>query len=157
MSHEIVVSSAKSDKVSLEAIRNGDAGLNAHRQMLLDRVPKVSDWASFKRESIEIKDLAYLSAKTKHEFALLRGKKEDILFHGSSTKCSFESVLGQLLLEHKLELVCHSHPGELMPVASEDDMKALKQIGQKTSVVISGITGQITTYSADRFDINNYM
>lgn len=154
--NNITISSSKSDRVSLEAIRVGEAGLNSHRQSLLDRVPNVSDWARFKREFIEIKDLAYLSAKTRDEFALLRGKKEDILYHGSSTKCCFESVLYDLLSEHRLELICHSHPGELMPMASDDDRQALKMIGQKSSVVISGVTGLTTTYSADRFSIDDY-
>ena len=30
-----------------------------------------------------MKDLAFLTAKTGDEFAILKGKKEDILFHGS--------------------------------------------------------------------------
>ena len=73
-----VLESTASMKTSLDAIRRGDAGLNAHRQMMLNRVPEIGDFASFKLDSLEVKDLAYLTAKTGHEFAILRGKDADI-------------------------------------------------------------------------------
>ncbi len=38
-----------------------------HRKMMLDRIPNVGDWAYFIKESIEIKDLTYLTAKTGDE------------------------------------------------------------------------------------------
>ena len=46
---------------------------------------------------LSMKDLAYLTAKTGHEFAILRGKREDILFHGTDRRCIFEGVLEELL------------------------------------------------------------
>ena len=84
MEHAIVdyvlLSSAHSMEVSLETIKRGNAGLSSRRRMLLARVPKINDWAKFDRDSISMKDIAFLSAKTDDEFAILRGKKEDILF-----------------------------------------------------------------------------
>ena len=79
----LTLSSSHSTQISLEAVRNGKAGLDAHRQGMLDKVPNQGNWASFTRDSIELKDLAYLTAKVGDEFALLRGKHEDILYHGS--------------------------------------------------------------------------
>lgn len=84
-SMDITLSSTRSMQTSLQAIRSGKAGLDGHRQSMLNRVPEIGDWASFKYEFIMLKDLAYLTAKTGDEFALLRGKKEDILFHGDSS------------------------------------------------------------------------
>ncbi len=78
----VLLSSTKSLQVSLQAVRSGKAGLDAHRQSMLNRVPGQGDWARFELCSLELKDLAYLTAKSGDEFALLRGKKEDILFHG---------------------------------------------------------------------------
>ena len=72
--------SSRSLQISLEAIRSGNAGLNAHRQEMLNRVPATGDWSRFDINTVELRDLAYLTAKTGDEFALLRGKKEDILF-----------------------------------------------------------------------------
>ena len=79
-------------QISLQAVRSGKAGLDAHRQSMLNRVPEIGDWASFKYEFIMLKDLAYLTAKTGDEFALLRGKKEDILFHGDPISCILSAI-----------------------------------------------------------------
>ncbi len=65
---------------------------------MLNRLPEIVDWASSKRDSLELKDLAYLIAKTGHEFALLRGKKHDILFHGASLHCRFSGELFNIRL-----------------------------------------------------------
>lgn len=136
---------------SLDSIRYGSGGLNQHRQAMLDRVPGHGDWASFQREHIEMKDLAYLSAKTGDEFAILRGRTEDILFHGTPMSCSFDDVLSNMLRNKQLIIFGHSHPGEEQPIPSPEDMTTLKEIGQSTSKLISGMTGQEVTYSADPF------
>ena len=83
----LTLSSTRSMHVSLEAVRSGRAGLDANRQKMLDRVPETGDWARFELNSIDLKDLAYLTAKVGDEFALLRGKHEDILFHGDKLNC----------------------------------------------------------------------
>ena len=49
----------------------GKAGLNKHRQSLLDKVPEQNQWARFEFGSLEMEDLAYLTAKTGHEFTIL--------------------------------------------------------------------------------------
>lgn len=149
----IVLSSSKSMRISLEAVRNGEAGLNAHRQSLLERVPKQGDWARFTLNSLELKDLAYLTASTGDEFALLRGKKEDIMFHGDARNCCFEGNLVELLINNKLYLEGHSHPAEEIPIASDEDREALSIIGQKDSKIISGMTGIITEYGVNRFSV----
>ena len=50
----IVLESTHSVQISLEAIREGDAGLNSHRQSMLNRVPEVGDSATFRHESLEL-------------------------------------------------------------------------------------------------------
>lgn len=99
-----------------------------------------------------MKDLAFLTAKTDHEFAILRGKKEDILFHGEHTRCAFDGVLVDMLLNRHLSLYGHSHPGEDVPVPSLQDRSTLKRIGQTDSKLISSVTGLEITYSACLFD-----
>ena len=148
----IVLESSRSIQISLEAIREGEAGLNPHRQSMLNRVPEVGDFASFRHESIELVDLAYLTAKTGHEFALLRGKENDILFHGEPLHCDFLGDLAELLKAHKLVLVGHSHPGEDNPIPSTSDRLALSEIGQKKSAVVSGRTGKIRMFGQSPFE-----
>ncbi len=76
--------STQSMRTSLTYIREGSGGLDEHRQTMLMRVPSSGDWARFPLNHLTMKDLAYLTAKTGHEFAILRGKTEDILFHGEN-------------------------------------------------------------------------
>lgn len=148
----LTISSSASTKISLEAIRVGKAGLDAHRQIMLIRIPDTGDWASFKHESLELKDLAYLTAKTGDEFAILRSKKEDVLFHGGKTNCKFTGIIYDMLIEHKLVLIGHSHPGEDDPVPSSDDRAVLRLIDQRSSFIISGQTGRITEFTVNPFE-----
>lgn len=150
-----ILSSTASMQISLEAIRNGDAGLNDRRTSILARVPNSQDWAAFEYESIQIKDLAYLSAATHHEFALLRGKSKDIVFHGIERHCEFNEELLTLLKTKNLRLVAHTHPdyGPIEP--SADDRDFLRYIGQKKSIIISYITGYQMEFTSNLFE--NFM
>ena len=120
---------------------------------MLNRVPDIGNFASFKYDSLEIMDLAYLTAMTGHEFALLRGKDVDILFHGETRHCQFVEALADMLMAHKLTIVGHSHPGEDDSIPSSGDREALKKIGQKRSIVISGRTGIMREFGPDEFEI----
>lgn len=148
----LFLSSAESFKISLEAVRTGRAGLSERRKNILKRVPKSGDWSGFPKESISLKDMAFLSASVHHEFALLRGKKKDILFHGVASHCHLDDNLIRLLKEHKLELVAHTHPDWGMVTPSRNDRIFLQEIGQKTSVIISWITGKELTFGSNLFE-----
>lgn len=150
----IELQSGQSMRVSLETIRRGGGGLDEHRASMLRRVPDVGNWANFPREHLTTKDLAYLTAKTGHEFAILRGKHEDILFHGASRSCSFCDTLEEMLLSKRLILFGHSHPGEVMPVAFKEDRDVLRMIGQKTSRLISGLSGTEVEFGDSPFEIS---
>ncbi len=149
----IELSSAQSMRVSLESIRCGEGGLNEHRTSMLNRVPESGDWAKFPYKHLTMKDLAYLTAKTGDEFAILRGKQEDILFHGEARRCAFSGVLVDMLCNRKLELYGHSHPGEVMPTPSHQDRATLKKIRQNKSRLISGLSGLEIEFSTDAFEI----
>ena len=144
----LVLSSTHSMQISLNMVKNGKAGLNAHRQMLLDKTPTEYKWAVFKKDILTMMDLAYLTAKTGDEFAILSGKKEDILFHGSKLNCDFEndSIIKEMLISHRYEIYGHSHPGENIPVPSLDDKRVLRELGQQKSRLISGMTGMCIEY-----------
>lgn len=149
----IALSSRQSMRTSLESIKAGSGGLDAHRTSMLNRVPEINDWAKFPLNHLEMKDLAYLSAKTGHEFAILRGRREDILFHGDARRCSFDDILVDMLMSGKLQIYGHSHPGEETPVPSPEDRKTLNVIRQSSSKLISGLTGTEITYTSNPFEI----
>lgn len=148
------LASEESTRISLESIRNKRDGLNRHRQSLLNRVPDQETWASYKLNSIEDKDLAYLSADTGDEFALLRGKNEDILYHGTPMHCCIEKsdTLMELLNSHKLQLIIHSHPDYDKIVPSADDRNFIRSFGQRKSKIISSYTGKVVEFCANMFD-----
>lgn len=148
----IQLSSSASMRISLKAIYDGEAGLTEHRKQLLNRVPNSHDWAVFEYDTISIKDIAYLSAATHHEFALLRGKTKDILFHGVGCHCNIIGEMLELLKQKKLRLIAHTHPDYDEIIPSKDDRLFLKQIGQKESTIISYITGKQQKFSANLFD-----
>ncbi len=146
------LSSTASTITSLESIRNGEAGLTEKRKNMLARVPSSNDWAPFEKDTISIKDIAYLSAATHHEFALLRGKTKDIVVHGVERHCHFSEELLELLQAKKLRLIAHTHPdyGKIIP--SAEDREFLKHIGQKSSVIISYITGSEFEFGLNSFE-----
>jgi hypothetical protein len=146
------LASVRSIQISLESIRLGEAGLTKRRENLLNRVPNEGDYASFKKDSITIEDLAYLSAQEGHEFALLRSKSNDILLHGNGTGCTFTDDLEVLLVQGRMELVAHSHPDVDHIIPSSEDRDFLKSIGQKKSVIISWYTGRQLEFYADEFE-----
>lgn len=146
------LASSHSMRISLEAVRNGDGGLDAHRQSMLNRVERPGSWVEFQDHRLTMKDLAYLTAKTGHEFAILRGKHSDILFHGETTCCCFDTDLSELLYSKKFLIFGHSHPGEPIPTPSPQDRNTLIALGQTTSKIISAITGTEITFSTNPFD-----
>lgn len=145
------LASSQSYKRSLEYVRNGKAGLSKARKALLERVPTENSWTSLKKERVSAKDIAFLSAHTKHEFAIWESKHDMILCHGSQYHCNLPDDIYDLLLSGKYELVAHTHVdmGELM--ASADDRRLLKAIGQKKSLIVS-IDGREKEFYQNMFD-----
>ena len=110
-------------------------------------------WSCFERVWYHpIKDIAYLSAATHHEFALLRGKASDILLHGVELHCNFDEELLELLMSRKMRLIAHSHPDYDFIEASYDDRLFLRYIGQKESTIVSYVTGIEKKFKANAFE-----
>ena len=147
------LSSSKSLITSLEKVKQGKAGLNQHRQSLLNRVPKSNDWANFSKGSVTMKDIAFLTAKTGDEFAILAGKREDILFHGNKYHCLFDEDISEMLMKGQFELYGHSHPAEIFPRPSDDDIETLQKMGQKKSRLISAVTGREIEFNNHKFGV----
>ena len=113
----------------------------------MKRIPNTGDYDKFEKGHVTEEDLAYLTASTGCEFALLKGKRNDILFHGEANECSFDKTVSEYLRSHKYKLYCHSHPYEDIPVPSIADRVTLDDIGQENSLIISATTLRVTKYS----------
>lgn len=148
------LASTESTMRSLAFVRSKDGGINDHRRSLLRRVPEQESWARVPRGSVEDLDLAYLSAYTGDEFALLCGRQEDILFHGTPAHCHIEKseYLMTLLESHKARLEVHSHPDTGKISASQDDRDFIARFGQETSRIVSSYTGQIAEFHSSVFN-----
>lgn len=145
------LASANSMRVALEFLNRGKSGLNRHCQNLLSRVPESYEWARLQRDSVSFEDLAYLSAATDDEFALLRGRSEDIIYHGDHMTCPIDKdeTLMFLCKSHKVRLEAHTHNDVGQIVPSLGDKNFLREIGQKESVIISYVTGKTFTFTSD--------
>ena len=149
----LAIKSDKSRETSLEYINRGKAGLDAHRQAILDRIPDAGMYNRFEKNTITDNDMMYISAYTNDEFALFRSKNEDILIHGEPYETVLPKEIRDELLSGKYEFVSHTHvdTGEL--VASSSDRAILKPLNQKESKIISSITGKTIRYTPNLFDI----
>ena len=116
-----------------------------------ERVPEENSWTSVKKGKITAKDIAFLSAHTKHEFAIWESKHDTILCHGSQYHCDLPDEIYDVLLSGKYELIAHTHVdmGELM--ASADDRRLLRAINQKKSLIVS-IDGREKEFYQNMFD-----
>lgn len=123
----------------------GIATLDNRKQSLLNRVPDPGNYASFALHTVNCEYLAYLSAKTGDEFALLRGKTEDLLYHGTPDACPIydSEPLMFLLKSGKLRLEANSHIDLGDPTMYSRDVSLLREIGQREGRIVSSCTGEI--------------
>jgi len=56
------------------------------------------------------------------------------------------------LIYYQFELVAHTHPDWDRITPSQNDRSFLKGIGQKNSMIISSITGQMLTFGSSLFE-----
>ena len=153
LNESLQLSSAHSIEISLRDLREGKAGLDERRKKCLNRVPQTGNWANFEVNTLTTRDIAYLSAYTGHEFAILRGKKNDILYHGTNRDCIFDDELVPLLKNGKLRLYAHSHPDYSEIIPSNNDRAFLKSIKQESSIIVSWITGREQSFTSCLFDV----
>ena len=144
--------SSDSFKKSLRDIEAGKAGLDKRRQKIVERLKSSGDYHKFEKNSIILRDLAYLSASEGVEFALFRSKDNDILIRGNTNSCNIIGELGEEIIKHKYEWVAHSHIDRGLLVPSEADRQTLKRLGQKKSKLI-GINGEEIEFTSDIFDL----
>lgn len=141
----------KSYKRSLLDIAEGKAGLNKKRQNMLNRLNNSGDSYRCTKDTITNRDLAYLSAATKNEFALFRSKSEDIIIRGTSKSCDVIGELAEEILNKKYEWIAHTHVDKGILTPSQEDRETLKRLGQKKSILI-GIDGEEVIFYVSPFE-----
>ena len=144
--------STKSFRASLNSIAKGKAGLDKRRTNILNKVPQSGDAEVFEYGSISNRDLAYISAKTGHEFALFRSKNKDLLVHGDARTCNPSQDWIDEIYDHNYEWIAHTHVdgGPLVP--SSGDKATLRNLGQQSSIII-GIDGTEKPFNVNVLDV----
>lgn len=145
------IRSSESKKISLEYVYAGKAGLNKHRKNLFNRTVKSGDWTVISKDSVTLDDLAYLSAYTKHEYALWEGKNDVVLHHGSAMKCDPPENLSEKIFAQHYKLKAHTHVDKGKLVASNADRETLRILGQTESILV-GIDGKFVKFGPNIFD-----
>ena len=142
--------SPKSLERSLKSIRAGNAGLSKARKEILSRVPESGDYYRFPKGKISVHDLAYLSAATRDEFSLFRGKNEDLLFHGTTYSCDISAEMTEELINRGYEWIVHSHVDFGNLIESQEDRDTLRKLKQSKSIII-GPTGKEIEFCQSEF------
>lgn len=140
--------STKSFKRSLKAIQENKAGLDRRRSNILKHLHSEGDVYRLKKDSITERDLAYLSAAVKVEFALFRSKHEDILIRGNARTCNVTGDIAEEILSKKYEWVAHTHVDRGVLTPSPADKETLRMLGQEKSVIV-GMDGSMTDFMVE--------
>lgn len=146
------ISSERSKQVRLDYLSSGKGSLDKRSSSILKRVPESGSYYRFEKDKIQIDDMPYLSMATNHEFALFRSKRDDLLIHGTYYHCQIPDELIIELCSGRYQWIAHTHLDQGKLVASSDDRKVLKAMGQNRSTLISARTGKMVSFGQYPFD-----
>lgn len=129
------------------AILTFDVPLNNRQQALLEQLPEYDSRVKVGKREVNMADLAALTAKTGHEFAMFTRKQERLIIRGNAVKVNISLDDAKALASDGYRWSGHTHPGDtlncLMP--SGGDKAVLEQFPQKTSVIYNS-KGQYATF-----------
>lgn len=129
------------------AILTFDVPLNNRQQALLEHLPEYDSRVKVRKREVNMADLAALTAKTGHEFAMFTRKQERLIIRGNAVKVNISLDDAKALASDGYRWSGHTHPGDtlncLMP--SGGDKAVLEQFPQKTSVIYNS-KGQYATF-----------
>ena len=132
------------------AILTFDVPLNNRQQALLERLPEYDSRVEVGKHEVNMADLAALTAKTGHEFAMFTRKQKRLIIRGDAVKVNISLDDAKALASDGYRWSGHTHPGEsfncLMP--SGGDKAVLEQFPQKTSVIYNS-KGQYATFEKE--------
>lgn len=132
------------------AILTFDTALNNRQQELLDSLPEYDSRVTVPRESVNMTDLAALTAKTGDEFAMFTKSNERLIIRGNSTMVNISVEQAKELAEKGYRWSGHTHPGiDLFCLeASKGDWLVFECFDQ-TSMVIYNSKGQYRRFEKE--------
>lgn len=145
-SDEVVISSIdkpieqrNTGKGNPNAILIFDVGLNKRQERLLEMLPDFDSKTVVSKNSVNMADLAALTAKTGVEYAMFTKGSERLIIRGNEYMVNIDVKIAQKLVKDGYKWSGHTHPGNDMFVlfASDGDKQILKCFNQEQSVILN--------------------
>jgi hypothetical protein len=132
------------------AILHYGTPLNNRQQQLLDRLPGFDSRATFDKKTVNMADLAALTAKTGDEFAMFTKGRERLVVRGDKEIVNVDLDEAGALAEQGYRWSGHTHPGigDFVKTASAGDKNILRKFRQSRSVIYDS-KGAYETYGKD--------
>lgn len=132
------------------AILTFDVELNNRQVRLLEQLPAFDSSIIVSKDSVNMADLAALTAKTGHEFAMFTKGQERLIIRGDSASVNIDPDKARKLAAEGYRWSGHTHPGDTIQsmIASGGDMLVLEQFPQQTSVIYNS-KGQFATFGKE--------
>ena len=127
-----------------------NVNLNKRQLKLLEKLESFDSWVIIKKNSVSLKDLSALTAKTGCEFAMFTKGNSRLIIRGNDHKVNIHPEDATKLANHGYRWSGHTHPGNtnLCLFASEGDRDILKIFGQEHSVIYNS-KGQYNVIDRD--------
>lgn len=111
--------------------------LNNRQSHLLEQLPGFDSRIIVPKKAVNMADLAALTAKTGHEFAMFTKGRNRLIIRGGTRSVNVNIQLAAQLAEQGYRWSGHTHPGidELCLIPSEGDMAILREFKQPESVI----------------------
>ncbi len=119
------------------AILQAGRSLNNRQQKLLESLQSYDSKVCVNKKSVNMKDLAALTAETGDEFAMFTKKGTRLIIRGNSYSVNVDESIAAKLSKEGYKWSGHTHPGinSFCLVPSEGDEAVLKQFNQEASSI----------------------
>ena len=119
------------------AILHSGRPLNNRQKKILEKLPEYDSRVTVPKKSVNMKDLAALTAETGDEFALFTKGNERLIIRGDSRTVNIDVEQAKILSEQGYRWSGHTHPGIGMMClsASSGDMEILKCFKQSVAYI----------------------
>lgn len=132
------------------AITHVGAPPNNRQKRLLASLQKTDDRATVHKKSVNMKDLAAMTAETGDEFAMFTKGGERLIIRGDNTSVYINEDEARKMAAKGYRFSGHTHPttDPLDLLASDGDRNVLKAFGMERSVIYNP-AGQYNVYEAE--------
>ena len=133
------------------AIEHFGRPLNSRQKYLNDMLSGYNSKAIVRKEDVNLKDIAALTAMNDVEYALFTRKGERMVVRGDIDHVNITPETAKTMAAEGWRWSGHTHPGDgpNVKIASLGDMEVLKAFGQEYSVILDS-TGKYEIFGGEQ-------